>query len=293
MKQCPKCGYERKPKDDQIVTLNECPRCGLIYDKLKKETKTNIAKTADSNLKTCSKCGQLKQKNQFDERYGWIDHSKNIFTIYDALDKALGKNVRESGTNVEPVCKECFDTKDEKELKKHEFLYDLSHFGLILCPKCREWKPKSKFSERYENVIFHQELDNIPEGDIDICEECFDENDEANLQKYEYRFGFKKCSKCGEVKTVNAFVGNHKAKDGLHPACKECIDTGGQFFWLKAIIFIVGVFTILHFVASVGHSIPDDVFPFIFPIAPFIFPIALIVAMIAKAIIRRWKKRRL
>jgi len=36
MKECLNCGYERQQKDDEfgIVPLTECPRCGIIYDKI-------------------------------------------------------------------------------------------------------------------------------------------------------------------------------------------------------------------------------------------------------------------
>lgn len=44
---CPKCGYERQPKDDEykIIPETECPKCGIIYDKwtvLADEKTTNI-----------------------------------------------------------------------------------------------------------------------------------------------------------------------------------------------------------------------------------------------------------
>lgn len=31
---CPKCSYQRKPADDQLVSKNECPNCGIIYAKV-------------------------------------------------------------------------------------------------------------------------------------------------------------------------------------------------------------------------------------------------------------------
>jgi hypothetical protein len=36
MKECLNCGYVRQPKDDEfgIVPPTECPRCGIIYDKI-------------------------------------------------------------------------------------------------------------------------------------------------------------------------------------------------------------------------------------------------------------------
>ncbi len=33
MKICPKCGYERQPKDDAFVSPRECPQCGIVYEK--------------------------------------------------------------------------------------------------------------------------------------------------------------------------------------------------------------------------------------------------------------------
>ena len=33
MKRCPKCGYERQPRDDKFVSPTKCPRCGVIYYK--------------------------------------------------------------------------------------------------------------------------------------------------------------------------------------------------------------------------------------------------------------------
>ena len=33
MKKCPRCGYERTQKDDAFVSVAECPKCGVIYEK--------------------------------------------------------------------------------------------------------------------------------------------------------------------------------------------------------------------------------------------------------------------
>ena len=35
MKKCFNCGYERQPKDDGFIPATECPRCGIMYNKLK------------------------------------------------------------------------------------------------------------------------------------------------------------------------------------------------------------------------------------------------------------------
>jgi len=31
---CPNCGYERQPRDHGFIPETECPRCGIIYDKV-------------------------------------------------------------------------------------------------------------------------------------------------------------------------------------------------------------------------------------------------------------------
>lgn len=33
MVNCPKCGYTRTPKDDEFISEQECPRCGIVYEK--------------------------------------------------------------------------------------------------------------------------------------------------------------------------------------------------------------------------------------------------------------------
>ncbi len=35
MNKCLNCGYERQPKDEGIVPATECPRCGILYGKIK------------------------------------------------------------------------------------------------------------------------------------------------------------------------------------------------------------------------------------------------------------------
>lgn len=33
MRKCSKCGYERMPRDDNLVPAGECPKCGVVYEK--------------------------------------------------------------------------------------------------------------------------------------------------------------------------------------------------------------------------------------------------------------------
>ena len=44
---CPKCGYLRQPKDDDFVSKNECPKCGIVYEKFER---TQRQMTAANNM---------------------------------------------------------------------------------------------------------------------------------------------------------------------------------------------------------------------------------------------------
>ena len=49
MKECANCGYERQQKDDAIgIPLTECPRCGIIHDKIA-DSGSNVPPTPQSN----------------------------------------------------------------------------------------------------------------------------------------------------------------------------------------------------------------------------------------------------
>jgi len=79
MRQCPKCGYMRQPKDDEICGPDECPKCGTIYIKYqaylaqkeeKEEAESGPPKevhgVAESiSQKTCSKCGESFDSHLF------------------------------------------------------------------------------------------------------------------------------------------------------------------------------------------------------------------------------------
>ena len=42
---CPRCGYLRQPKDDDFVSKNECPKCGIVYEKFERmQRQLNAAK---------------------------------------------------------------------------------------------------------------------------------------------------------------------------------------------------------------------------------------------------------
>jgi len=52
MQTCLNCGYERKPKDEGMVPATECPKCGIIYDKIGSgQVRMDISKTAESTEK--------------------------------------------------------------------------------------------------------------------------------------------------------------------------------------------------------------------------------------------------
>jgi TPR repeat protein len=55
MKECPKCGYERPPKDDEIVPATECPRCGVIYEKAVLAQKERLLAEREEELRQTEK----------------------------------------------------------------------------------------------------------------------------------------------------------------------------------------------------------------------------------------------
>jgi len=79
MRQCPKCGYVRQPKDDEICGPDECPKCSTVYIKYQaylaekqeeEEAKTGppekVQAEAESiSQKICSKCGDSFDSHLF------------------------------------------------------------------------------------------------------------------------------------------------------------------------------------------------------------------------------------
>jgi hypothetical protein len=50
MKICPKCGYERTQKDDAFISVGECPKCGVIYEKEKAHSTQQEKRAEDDRL---------------------------------------------------------------------------------------------------------------------------------------------------------------------------------------------------------------------------------------------------
>jgi hypothetical protein len=66
MKECLNCGYERQPKDEGIVPATECPRCGILYSKIK---------DGDAGLKDAS--GQKHNEGKEFQKDNGIQEIKN------------------------------------------------------------------------------------------------------------------------------------------------------------------------------------------------------------------------
>ena len=80
MRQCPKCGYLRKPEDNEFHGPDECPKCGTIYIKYQAylaqkqeeaEAEEQPPEEVEEELeglsrKTCSKCGESSASYLFD-----------------------------------------------------------------------------------------------------------------------------------------------------------------------------------------------------------------------------------
>jgi predicted nucleic acid-binding Zn-ribbon protein len=79
MRECPKCGYLRKPEDNEFYDLDECPKCGTIYIKYEaylaqKQAEEEAAQwpprdvqeeQEDLARKICSKCGKSSDSYLF------------------------------------------------------------------------------------------------------------------------------------------------------------------------------------------------------------------------------------
>jgi len=80
MRECPKCGYLRKPEDSEFYDPDECPKCGTIYIKYQaylaqkqaeEEPKEGPAEDVQEeheglSRKTCLKCGKSSDSYLFD-----------------------------------------------------------------------------------------------------------------------------------------------------------------------------------------------------------------------------------
>ena len=80
MRQCPKCGYLRKPEDNEFHGPDECPKCGTIYIKYQaylaqKQEEEEAEERPPEDVedeqegpsrKTCSKCGESSDSYLFD-----------------------------------------------------------------------------------------------------------------------------------------------------------------------------------------------------------------------------------
>jgi uncharacterized membrane protein YhaH (DUF805 family) len=70
-KQCPKCQYTRKPLDDKITPLTECPSCGIVYDKYHANIKPEKSNQTNS---------PIIKKNR--HGFGWIIDTYLSFNVW-------------------------------------------------------------------------------------------------------------------------------------------------------------------------------------------------------------------
>jgi Zn-finger nucleic acid-binding protein len=54
MMKCPKCNYERQPRDNQYVPATECPACGIVYAKSGSAASNGQGQQNAASLKTAS-----------------------------------------------------------------------------------------------------------------------------------------------------------------------------------------------------------------------------------------------
>jgi hypothetical protein len=79
MRECPKCGYLRKPEDNEFYGQDECPKCGTIYikyqaylaqtqedEEAKEEPPEDVQEQPEGpSRKTCSKCSKSSDSYLF------------------------------------------------------------------------------------------------------------------------------------------------------------------------------------------------------------------------------------
>lgn len=60
MKICPNCGYERTSKDDNFISVEECPKCGIFYKKWEPSDKSKSSESVLENDKALNSNKKIK-----------------------------------------------------------------------------------------------------------------------------------------------------------------------------------------------------------------------------------------
>lgn len=82
---CPKCGYERKPEDDEFVPDTQCPKCSAVYQNFEAYSLKNKIRELENELKYKQ---ELLLQNQ-NEMVAYSAKVKEENEIYESIWKKI------------------------------------------------------------------------------------------------------------------------------------------------------------------------------------------------------------
>lgn len=94
MRKCPKCNYERTKEDDQMVSSDRCPKCGVLYSKLEVHALHQKIKKLEAIITEKDKAyAQAEQRRQYEADLEASQTAKEnaqqslINSVWDRLDR--------------------------------------------------------------------------------------------------------------------------------------------------------------------------------------------------------------
>ncbi|UCG54905.1 MAG: hypothetical protein JSV32_01405, partial [Dehalococcoidia bacterium] len=163
---------------------------------VKREKKGGTRKKIAKALKRCNKCHEIKELIEF-----YSDRSRS---------DGLGSK-----------CKQCeYECRALRYQKlKNRPSNKIPHIENKRCSKCNEVKPVAEFYPALRNK----------DGYCDLCKSCSKKQTQsyhrrlaARIPQEMPRIKNKRCSKCGELKSISAFSKAVGKLDGYRAVCKEC-----------------------------------------------------------------------
>lgn len=124
---CPKCGYKRTEDDNEHMSLEECPSCGIIYKKIKQIPPQQVVESIESisivdrvlcgdgccigiigKNGLCTECGKSPEETS--------SHSVNIEEQNECKEKLINCEVCKKDISINATsCPHCGEPKIQKE----------------------------------------------------------------------------------------------------------------------------------------------------------------------------------